>query len=87
MCLNSSGLVATTNNATAVRWYKNGIFHSFSNKVVTGAISLEISMFSPGFDSQGIIRGERAITNNLRGIRNAWHFCFYFNFSVYGTMS
>ncbi len=26
------------------------------------------------------------ITSNLRGIRNAWHFCFYFNFSVYGTM-
>ncbi|HAS8542889.1 TPA: DUF3265 domain-containing protein [Vibrio vulnificus] len=26
------------------------------------------------------------ITNNLRGIHNAWHFCFYFKFSVYGTM-
>ncbi|WP_238336766.1 hypothetical protein, partial [Vibrio sp. S12_S33] len=25
-------------------------------------------------------------TNNLRGIPNAWHFCFYFNFSGYGTM-
>ncbi|PNM96825.1 hypothetical protein AL547_021595 [Vibrio vulnificus] len=28
----------------------------------------------------------RNITNNLRGIPNAWHFCFYFKFSVYGTM-
>ncbi|EGR1480676.1 N-acetyltransferase [Vibrio parahaemolyticus] len=26
------------------------------------------------------------ITSNLRGIHNAWHFCFYFKFSVYGTM-
>ncbi|NNN49764.1 hypothetical protein FKN12_18235, partial [Vibrio sp. 2-2(8)] len=26
------------------------------------------------------------ITNNLRGIPNAWHFWFYFKFSVYGTM-
>ncbi|CAH8233794.1 hypothetical protein VAEKB19_4800012 [Vibrio aestuarianus] len=26
------------------------------------------------------------ITNNLRGIPHAWHFCFYFKFSVYGTM-
>ncbi|RZP54105.1 DUF3265 domain-containing protein [Vibrio vulnificus] len=28
----------------------------------------------------------RKLTNNLRGIPNAWHFCFYFKFSVYGTM-
>ncbi|NNO00404.1 DUF3265 domain-containing protein [Vibrio sp. B1-2] len=26
------------------------------------------------------------ITSNLRGILNAWHSCFYFKFSVYGTM-
>ncbi|CAI2308154.1 hypothetical protein IFVP177_C1220007 [Vibrio parahaemolyticus] len=26
------------------------------------------------------------ITNNLRGIHNARHFCFYFKFSGYGTM-
>ncbi|MDA0390159.1 DUF3265 domain-containing protein [Vibrio parahaemolyticus] len=26
------------------------------------------------------------ITNNLRGIPNAWHFGFYFNLSVYGKM-
>ncbi|EGR2784091.1 DUF3265 domain-containing protein [Vibrio parahaemolyticus] len=29
---------------------------------------------------------ERCLTSNLRGIHNAWHFCFYFKFSVYGTM-
>ncbi|HAS6373473.1 TPA: hypothetical protein I7236_21825 [Vibrio vulnificus] len=28
----------------------------------------------------------RLITSNLRGIPNAWHFCIYFKFSVYGTM-
>ncbi|KOO13207.1 hypothetical protein AKJ18_19785 [Vibrio xuii] len=28
----------------------------------------------------------KVITSNLRGIHNAWHFCFYFKFSVYGTM-
>ncbi|TBT61326.1 DUF3265 domain-containing protein [Vibrio parahaemolyticus] len=26
------------------------------------------------------------MTSNLRGIHNAWHFCFYFSLSVYGTM-
>ncbi|HAS8547589.1 TPA: DUF3265 domain-containing protein [Vibrio vulnificus] len=26
------------------------------------------------------------MTINLRGIHNAWHFCFYFKFGVYGTM-
>ncbi|RZP54035.1 DUF3265 domain-containing protein [Vibrio vulnificus] len=26
------------------------------------------------------------LTNNLRGIRNAWHCWFYFKLSVYGTM-
>jgi len=26
------------------------------------------------------------LTSNLRGILNAWHFCFYFKFNVYGTM-
>ncbi|CAH8213791.1 hypothetical protein VAE308_1130009 [Vibrio aestuarianus] len=31
-------------------------------------------------------RGTERITNNLRGILNAWYFCFYFKFSVYGTM-
>ncbi|EGQ9455442.1 DUF3265 domain-containing protein [Vibrio parahaemolyticus] len=25
------------------------------------------------------------MTSNLRGIHNAWHFCFYFKFSVYGA--
>ncbi|HAS6031773.1 TPA: hypothetical protein I7126_22105 [Vibrio vulnificus] len=28
----------------------------------------------------------RRLTRRSRGIHNAWHFCFYFNFSVYGTM-
>ncbi|MBF4268713.1 hypothetical protein EAY71_17550 [Vibrio anguillarum] len=28
----------------------------------------------------------RKITKHLRVIPNAWHFCFYFKFSVYGTM-
>ncbi|EGQ9275294.1 DUF3265 domain-containing protein [Vibrio parahaemolyticus] len=28
----------------------------------------------------------RKLTSNLRGIHNAWHFGFYFKFSVYGTM-
>ncbi|GHX59730.1 hypothetical protein VCSRO206_3425 [Vibrio cholerae] len=28
----------------------------------------------------------KIITINLRGIHNAWHFCFYFKFSGYGTM-
>ncbi|TOQ66704.1 hypothetical protein, partial [Vibrio parahaemolyticus] len=26
------------------------------------------------------------LTSNLRGIHNAWHFWFYFKFSVYGKM-
>ncbi len=26
------------------------------------------------------------LTNNLRGILNAWYFGFYFKFCVYGTM-
>ncbi|HAS8282277.1 DUF3265 domain-containing protein [Vibrio vulnificus] len=26
------------------------------------------------------------MTINLRGIHNAWHFCLYFKFGVYGTM-
>ncbi|HAS8429920.1 TPA: DUF3265 domain-containing protein, partial [Vibrio vulnificus] len=30
--------------------------------------------------------GSNQLTSNLRGIHNAWHFCFYFKFSVYGTM-
>ncbi|WP_206604296.1 hypothetical protein, partial [Vibrio vulnificus] len=41
---------------------------------------------SDNYPARGGNRVGQGITNNLRGIPNAWHFWFYFKLSVYGTM-